>query len=177
MFVQNQAFSQIKQFLNFEENLENQINWQRINLSIMNFVWLSVKYARILQHRCNRCEYASSHSVNLKRHLKPHSGEKSQKDFLAVQISIPVHSSVWMTSGEAIKHKLPLKNTELDVKLNSSLKTFQDCTSFGSQNKTTFNVTESFCSASMKLKSSITFLLSHQKTQRSLQAVCFVFVA
>ena len=33
--------------------------------------------------------YASTHSVNLMRHLKPHIGEKSQKDFLAVQISIP----------------------------------------------------------------------------------------
>ena len=29
--------------------------------------------------KCNQCGYVSSHAGNLRRHLKPHSGEKSHK--------------------------------------------------------------------------------------------------
>ena len=33
----------------------------------------------IKSHKCNQCEYASSHAGNLRQHLKTHSGEKSNK--------------------------------------------------------------------------------------------------
>ena len=33
----------------------------------------------IKSHKCNQCDYASSHAGNLRRHLIIHSGEKSNK--------------------------------------------------------------------------------------------------
>ena len=84
-----------------------QLHNHRIWTSFHTFLAYFLKH-KLLQ-RCNQCEYASSHLVNIKWHLKTHRGEKSHKYLLVVQISIP-----------SVLHQ--------DVKLNSSLKTFWKCT-------------------------------------------------
>ena len=69
------------------------------------------------------CEYAYFYSGNLKRHLKTQRKEKSHKNFLVVQISIPaVAKCLDNIRGAFRTQTLPEKNAELSLKLNSSLK-------------------------------------------------------
>ena len=55
-----------------EENFENK------NLNLKNSLVKKANNA-IKSNKCNQCDYASSHTVNLRAHLKTHSGEKSNK--------------------------------------------------------------------------------------------------
>ena len=59
-----------------EQNLKNlNLGLQDANVKIMKKNIDNV----IKSHKCNQCDYASSHAGQLRAHLKRHSGEKSNK--------------------------------------------------------------------------------------------------
>ena len=71
-----------------EQNLKNlNFGLQDANVKIMKKNIDNV----IKLHKCNQCDFASSHTGSLRRHLKTHSGEKSNKciqcDYASVRAS------------------------------------------------------------------------------------------
>ena len=58
-----------------EQNLDNYVFDLKANVKILKKNTDNV----IKSHKCNQCNFASSHTGDLGRHLKTHSGEKSNK--------------------------------------------------------------------------------------------------
>ena len=85
-----------------EQNLENHsFDLKDANVKILKKNTHNVMSSRVKSHKCNQCDFASSHTGSLRRHLKTHSGEKSnncnQCDFASyraylLRIHLKTHS-------------------------------------------------------------------------------------
>ena len=76
----------MKNFIQFEATIWANHNTVAMDQNLENYD-LGLKEAEILKKRtdcviksnkCNQCDYSSSCAINLRRHLKIHSGEKSK---------------------------------------------------------------------------------------------------
>ena len=69
-----QQFRQNTATLTMEQNLEN-YGLEDANVKILNKNTENIRKS----HKCNQCDYVSSHTGHLRAHLKKHSGEGSYK--------------------------------------------------------------------------------------------------
>ena len=71
-----QTFGQSTTTVSMEQTLKN----YEFGLKDANGKILQKKTDNVIKsHKCNQCEYASTHAGNLRQHLKTHSGEKLNK--------------------------------------------------------------------------------------------------